>query len=283
QRRQKEKNDPQMSLFEMAAPAVLSYEPPMPEMEEWDDTLKLSLEKEVLGLYITGHPLDRHREALEKFTNADTFSIKDISDGAPARIGGIVRTIKHHRTKKGEAMAFITLEDFKGSVEMVVFPDLFALASHLLESQAPVIVQGTLKKEEGSIKLLGFLDQGAKIVSVEDAESTWTASIHINLDITALEPNTLENLKDLLAQHPGPCPSFLHLVDPDKSEVIISLPDSLKVHFGRNLSRSITNLLGHGAFSTNCEPVKHKEPEHNGKKFKKFRNSLTGKTRKSRA
>jgi DNA polymerase-3 subunit alpha len=283
QRRQKEKNDPQMSLFEVAAPDVLTYEPPMPDMEEWDDTLKLSLEKEVLGLYITGHPLDRYWETLEKFTNADTFSIKDIPDGAPVRIGGIVRTIKHHRTKKGDAMAFITLEDFKGSVEMVVFPDLFDLASHLLESQAPVIVQGTLKKEEGSIKLLGFLDQGAKIVAVEDAESTWTASVHINLDITALERKTLESLKDLLARHPGPCSSFLHLVDPDNSEVIISLPDSLRVQFGRNLSRGITNLLGHATLATSCDPVRHKEPENKSKQFKNYRNSLTGKTKKSRA
>ncbi|MEW5733364.1 MAG: DNA polymerase III subunit alpha [Thermodesulfobacteriota bacterium] len=256
QRVQREKNGPQMGLFDMAAPAAVQYRPSLPDLDEWEEGIRLAFEKEALGVYISGHPLDQHRQVLEKYTNADTISMKDKEEGTAVRIGGTVRNVKVIQTKKGDRMAFLTLEDFSGEVEVVVFPQLFLEAQELLVEDAPIIVQGVLQKEEEAVKLLGDRDKGSRIVAIEKAEEVWTASVHVFVDLPGKKREVLEKVSLALKRHPGVSRTFLHLRNPKRSDVVLGLPDSFNVKPGSELSREMAAILGADSVETACEPAR---------------------------
>jgi len=248
QRVQKERSDPQMGLFDMPGSGPAINLPPLPEIDEWSEKKLLALEKESLGFYITGHPLSGHEDILEKFTNANSAGLKEKKDGATVRIGGIVRNLKTIKTKKkGSLMAFVILEDLHGSVEVTVFSSLYAKAHDLLSDDRPILIQGQLQKDENSVKILADT-----IIPINKAEETWTASVHFNLDITRTQRELLVNLKEIFKRHPGSCRAYIHLLNPDKTETIIALSNSMKLRAGLALTREVNRFLGYNAVETDC-------------------------------
>jgi DNA polymerase-3 subunit alpha len=250
QRVQKERRDPQMGLFDLGDNQPSINAPSLPEMGEWDGKQFLTFEKESLGFYLTGHPLTRYEEVLDKFTNANAISIKELKDGGVVRIGGLVRSTKNIKTKKGELMAFVTIEDMHGSVEVIVFSRVFSDARDLLEEDRPVIVQGQVQKDEKSVKILADT-----VIPVDKAEETWAASVHFNLEISRTDREGLENLHVIFKRHPGMCPAFLHLRSIDNTESIIALPDGFKLKAGSALTSEVNGFLGYHAVETRCSAV----------------------------
>ena len=250
QRVQKERNDPQMGLFgsDDSQPSINA--PGLPDISEWDEKQFLAFEKESLGFYLTGHPLRRYVELLEKFTNADAISVKELNDGGVVRIGGLIQSAKIIHTKKGDLMAFVTIEDMHGAVEVIVFSRVFARTRDLLVEDRAVLVQGQIQKDEQAVKIL--VDE---VIPIEKAEETWTASVHFNLEISRTDRDTLMDLHTILERHPGSCPGFLHLRSPDNTDSIIALPESLRLKAGTSLSREVHSFLGYRAVETHCRPV----------------------------
>lgn len=230
----------------------------------------LAYEKEALGLFVSGHPLDVHSETLEQFTDSDTLSLKEKPDGVMVRIGGLIRSVKHHTTKKGDPMAFVTLEDFKGMVEMVIFPQSYAAAGPLLSPETPVIIQALVQKEkeEDAPKLILDLERGSKIVAMEDAENTWTSAVHIHADLATTNRATLENLKSILVRYPGVRTCHLHL-GAKRNEMVMELPSNFRVNPDKALKKAVNDLLGFAAFRSRCEPAKALERKANGFKNRK--------------
>lgn len=248
---QKEKTDPQLGLFHIEGNAQQMNLPTVPDIKEWGEKELLLHEKDTLGFYMTGHPLDRYEELMNKFANTDVISIKELNDGQNIRIGGIVRDSKIIRTRRtGELMAFITLEDLHGSIEVVVFPSVYASAGHILSEDNPVVIQGEMKKEENSVKIMA-----ETVVSMEDAEATWTTSVHVKLDTTVTNKETLENIQSIFRKHQGSCMAFIHLSDPNKTEVVIELPETMQLKAGPLLTREINGYLGYNAVETVCSPT----------------------------
>jgi DNA polymerase-3 subunit alpha len=245
---QQEKSDPQMCLFGACDDSLGINCPPLPDIEEWDEKELLAMEKEALGFYITGHPLNRYQHIIDKFTNADALGLMDHADTECVRIAGIVRSSKVIKTKKGDLMAFVTVEDMQGATEVVVFSSVYAASNQLLTDDNPVLVEGRIQKDENSAKILAD-----KIVPIDQAEETWTASIHLNLEVTRTDRDVLESLQDVLKAHTGPCAAFIHLKNPEKAEAVIALPESLKLKAGRALKRDVEGLLGYQALETVCE------------------------------
>jgi len=250
QRVQKERNDPQMGLFGSGDSQPSINSPSLPEIGEWDEKQYLAFEKESLGFYLTGHPLARYEELLDKFTNADAVSIKEINDGGAVRIGGLIQSAKTINTKKGDLMAFVTIEDMHGAVEVVVFSRVFANTRDLLIEDRCVLVQGQVQKDEQAVKILAD-----ELIPIDKAEETWTASIHFKLEINRTDRETLSNLHAILKRHPGTCAGFLHLHSPDKTDSIIALPDTLKLKAGSSLAREVHSFLGYQAVETRCRAV----------------------------
>jgi len=259
QRVQKEKADPQMRLFDMGADRQDINLPKMPVIDEWDEKQLLAFEKEAIGFYITGHPLTKFEDLQDKFTNANTISLKEKNDGEIIRICGIVIKIKTIKTKKGDPMAFITLEDQHGTIEIVIFSSVYAAAQELLFEDKAVIIQGRVKKDENSVKILA-----ETMVPIEKAEETWTASIHFNLDRNKTDKDLLLRLKDIFQRYPGSCEAYIHLLSHEETDAIIALPDTLKVKAGSALTCAVNALLGYNAVQTVCDS-EYKEQKTNGK------------------
>ena len=251
QRVQKERDDPQMGLFSVGGDDPVALNAPMlPEIEEWDERQRLAYEKESLGFYVTGHPLHRYEALMEKFTNADTLTLREKNDAEMVRIGGTVRSTKVIRTRKGDLMAFVTLEDQNGSVEVTVFSSLYATAYELLFDDSAVFVEGQVQREENVVKIIA-----ETVVDMEKAEEKWTAAIRIRLNTAGLERRTLEELRALMERHPGSCSGFVHLVDAEGIETVVELPDALRMRMSRALRRDAQQLLGYPAVETVCMPA----------------------------
>ena len=147
----------QMTLFDIAPEEdKAEYEIKLPNVEEYDKEVLLGFEKEVLGIYISGHPLEEYMERLKKNTNAvttdfvldeETGTLK-VSDGAKVRIGGMITDKAIKYTKSNKAMAFITLEDLVGTVEIIIFPKDYERYAKYLENDAKVFVEGRVTAEE---------------------------------------------------------------------------------------------------------------------------------------
>ena len=248
QRIQKERNDPQMGLFDVGPGQQEAInQPALPAITEWEDRQLLAYEKEALGFYVSGHPIDRYEEVIEKFANATAESIQEMSDGGAARIGGLISASKVIRTKKGDLMAFVTLTDLGGSVEVVVFSDLYANTVDLLFEDSAVLIQGQIQKDENSVKIIA--DQ---VVGMDKAEDTWTAAVHIHLDATQTDRDLIVRLREVLGKHQGGCQTFLHLVQKDVSETVLKLPETLRLRAGSALRRDVLALVGYNAVDTVC-------------------------------
>ena len=267
QRVQKEKNDPQMSLFDMVENKQLINMPVMPSIEEFNERKRLAFEKEALGFYISGHPLNRYEELLGKFTNTNAVLINEMEDGGIVRMGGIVTNTKVIKTKKGELMAFVIIEDMHGFVEAVVFSSVYSLISDRLFEDNPVIIEGRVQKDEKSVKIIA-----ETIIPVDKAEETWTASIHLYLQMPRTDRKLLSDLKDVLKKHPGSCRAYIHMQNGEKIETTIEIPDTLLLKVGLPLTRDITGLLGYNAIETTCrkasssiKPNNFKGNQRNGK------------------
>ena len=271
QRVQKERNNPQMGLFDMGDNQGRSINvPPMPAVDEWDERQLLAFEKESLGFYVTGHPLRRYEALLDKYSNTDTATIMDADNGSRVRIGGMIQSIRTLRTRKGDLMAFVALEDLSGSVEIIVFPEAYAAAADLLVEESAVLVQGEVQRDEKAVKVIADT-----VIEIDRAEATWTASVRLNLDVARTDRAILLELSDVLKRHPGSCPAAITLKDAGRIETVISLPDTLRLAAGPSLRKAVRRLLGYSAVETVCMDIAHAaEPLGNGR-WKK-RNSRNG-------
>ncbi len=255
QRVQREKTDPQMGLFGTGTDQPAINLPSLPEIGEWDERQLLVFEKESLGFYITGHPLNRFNDIIDKYATADAISLKEMPDNCAARLAGIIRNTKVITTKRGDLMAFVTMEDMNGSFEMTVFPNLYASTSHLLEVDTAILVDGHVQKDEKSVNLLSN-----HIVPIQKAEETWTVSIHIKLDITTTNREQLETLHGVFKNHPGACQAYIHIQDPEMTEAVLALPEYQQLQPRSSLRKEVNACLGYQAYESVCSKAGvHKE------------------------
>ena len=119
-----------------------------------------------------------------------------------------------------------------------------------MTDDSAILVQGHLQKEENSVKLLADT-----VISMDKAEETWTTSIHFNLDIAHTDKALLSRLNSVLKKHPGSCKAFIHLQNPEKTETIVALSDTIKLKAGSSLIREVNRLVGYNAAETVCRPV----------------------------
>lgn len=246
QRVQKEKNGPQLSLFDVGGESAQQINSPtLPDMNELDGNELLALEKDSLGFYITGHPLSKFESLLKQVGNVDTLSLKERHDGQGIKIGGIVRIVKQIKDKKGETMAFVTTEDMHGTVETTVFSSLFSKVRDLLTDDSPVLIEGELQKDENSAKILA-----SNITSLDKAEEKMTRRIRVRLDMTKTDKDVLTRLNEIFRQHPGSCKAYIHLWDPGKSETVIALPETMKLKAGESFTAKIDEFLGYKAVAS---------------------------------
>jgi DNA polymerase-3 subunit alpha len=236
---QKDKANGQISMFQLFAPQRDKSELRYPEIDEWSDNEFLAYEKETLGFYITSHPLVRYKDFIEKFTNTDSTRISTLKNEREVKIGGMVRSVKEISTKKGDRMAFVTLEDIQGTIEVVVFSDLYKEVSTLLKSDEPVIVIGSLGNDEDKVKVIA-----SKIRPLVEVMNKKMRSVHFDLTPEHVDKEKLLKLKEIVKIHSGKCPVYIHIIISEKSETVISLGSEFQVEPSPHLSKELEVLFG---------------------------------------
>ncbi len=261
QRVYREKNDKQMSLFGDEEGNEVNFNTPsLPQIEEWDDKYRLTLEKEALGVYMSGHALDQFVDLMAKYTSHNGLTISEASDKVAVRFGGVIIEHKIIRTKKGDQMAFITVEDLFGSVEIVVFPSVFEEVRDLFGSDNPVIVEGENQKKENGSSIIA-----EKIIPIENAEKVWASTMLLKIGTSIDNIDTPSKVMEILKRYPGSCKVYIRLVIPDKSATTIDLGDKTMVNIEPAILMELKGLLGHNGVETSCKPAEI-TPRDNGKR-----------------
>ncbi len=187
------------------------------------------MEKESLGFYITAHPLDRYEALMKEYKAIPTEALESHEEGErTVCVCGIVTEEKVVQTKKGDRMAYLRLEDLTGSVEVIVFPDLYRVSAPLIKQEKPLLINGTLDKTEHGMKFkattLRLLEGSTTPVSVKPsvaapAPDKTPSSLIIALPENAA-PSMMNNLKVLLSGSPGDIPVYIKVELPERSVMI---------------------------------------------------------------
>jgi DNA polymerase-3 subunit alpha len=188
---------------------------------------KLQLEKELLGFYFSGHPMDEYREIWNKSIIVDLSNTDHLIDKHACSLLGMVSAIRSIVTKRGEPMAFGQIEDFKGSIELIFFPKVWQQYRHLVEIDRILGFTGKIDKQRGEAKFL--VDT---VVEPEELKQDGVSQIHINLNRELCRTDELNKLRGVCLDHPGPCWLYLHLPgNGDNSETIIKSSGQLRVTY----------------------------------------------------
>jgi DNA polymerase-3 subunit alpha len=207
--------------------------------ENWPEGLKLKHEKETLGFYITGHPLRKYSNEVKTYSNATTGSLAEKPSGFDVAIGGMVSAVRQMRTKKGDPMAVIQLEDWDGIVEVLIFPETYAKTQRLIENDAPLFVKGKLDNDESTIKILASdiypMDRVREVLSR-------TVTIHINMGVVPAD--VAERLQPVIDEKRGSAEVIFELEFPGQYTAFVRPNPYVKVSTDREFVDAIERICG---------------------------------------
>ena len=224
----------QYSLFagEAAVGEEESFEIPD---QEWAQKIKLAFEKEMLGLYVSDHPLLSVGASLAANTTTTISELEDLVDRSSLTVGGIVGTITRRWTKNGDPMLFFQLEDLQGSVEVIAFPKTVHDYGHLVVEDAILVVSGHLDHRGDDVKVVAR--ELTELVVRDDS------MVRLAVPAARLTPEVVSSLKAILKNHPGAATVFLNLSDNGDTKVL-RLGDDHKVEPRSALFAELKELLG---------------------------------------
>ncbi|MGH7321667.1 MAG: DNA polymerase III subunit alpha [Candidatus Rokuibacteriota bacterium] len=246
QRHQRERDQGQGSIFDLLGgdatpPRAALAEPSVPE---WDPDQLLLYEKEVLGFYLSGHPLKRVWEQAQRVGAIGTADLASRTDGARVLMCGLAGRIQEVNTKKGERMAFVTLEDMDGSIEVTVFPEPLRQGGDHLRSGVPLLVRGRVAGTTSPRKLLAEEIRPLRVEG-ERGELATVCRIRVTPDAGGIE--SLRAVRAICEAHAGPVPLYLHLVV-NGAEVVVR-SRRLSVRASPALVADIEARLGGGTIT----------------------------------
>jgi DNA polymerase-3 subunit alpha len=216
------------------------------DLEPWSAKQQLAFEKEALGFYISGHPLDRYQADLARYANARTVDFATGARGVgESSIGGVVSQFREMLTKKGDKMARFVLEDTEGALEVICFPKTYAKdgVRHALVSDEPILVSGKVQNEgtadEPQWKML--LDNAQQL---SDLRSAKTSRVEIALNADTVTPEQLAQLRTVLEGTRGNCAAILHVRIPGRSVAVVPLGAAFNVAASDELLARLERVFG---------------------------------------
>ena len=217
----------------------------VPDLDEWDKMTLLGHEREMLGLYVSDHPLLGLEHVLSVGTDATIGQLlldEERPDNSSVTISGLVTSVQRKITKKGDSWAIVTVEDLDGGIEVMMWPSVYQLASTYLVEDAIITVRGFLSREKDTPTIK------AQEVTVPDLSDGPTGPVVISLPSTRCTPPVVEQLKDVLSTHPGMTEVQLKLLA-RTSTTVLRLDERLRVTATPALFADLKQLLGPGCLS----------------------------------
>ncbi|HOW96563.1 MAG TPA: DNA polymerase III subunit alpha [Kiritimatiellia bacterium] len=237
---QRDKRSGQTSLFDLLAPTEgTPVQDELPPGEPWPESQMLAAERELLGFYISGHPLTAYEWALRTFGVANMAGLEAVPSGGAARVGGLVAQFQKKFTKKEEKpMGVFRLELLDGAVEAVAFPEAFREYGVHLQDAAPVMLCGVVKKgDQTKIEV-------QEIYPLKDVHRMFAERLSVHVSAAGLDDAKLWKIKELLARHPGPTPVTLCLQFPTGEKVFVKADRTFHVEAAEALVRELEHVVG---------------------------------------
>jgi DNA polymerase-3 subunit alpha len=203
--------------------------------QEWSQKVKLAFEKEMLGLYVSDHPLLSVGPSLAASTTTTIGDLPEMTDRASVSVGGIVGSITRRWTKNGDPMLFFQLEDLGGSVEVIAFPRTVNEFGPLIVEDAVLVVSGHLDHRGDDVKVVA---REIRELAIRD-----DTTVRLAVESQRLTPEVVTSLKHILRNHPGSATVFLNLSDNGNTKVL-KLGDDHKVEPRSALYAELKELLG---------------------------------------
>jgi DNA polymerase-3 subunit alpha len=224
-RAQKDKQNGQVSLFaDAVAESEESYMEPksLPQVAEFSKEEVLAFEKDLLGLYLSHNPMKQYQEQLERMTNATGAELREKPEKSEVVIGGVISRVRSFTTKKNDPMAFVTLEDSSGSIDVTVFPSIYKDCRKALVEDAVVVIRGKvnhrerLKKDDETSSDAGVICESITTLSngfacPPNGESLSVQNRSVNVRIGKADKEQLKVLRCVLGTSPGECPVYFHV------------------------------------------------------------------------
>ena len=212
-------------------------------MGEWDKSVLLTYEREMLGLYVSDHPLFGVEHLIASATDLSVSQLAECEDGRTVVVGGILSGVTRKMTKQGNPWALVTLEDLEGAVEVMFFPQSYVSAAVHLVEDAVVLIRGRVDKRDEIPKLI------ANEVTVPDLSVGPRGPVVVSIPTPRCTPPVVERFKEVLASHPGTTEVHLQLVGVDRT-TLVRLDDALRVRATPALFADLKALLGTGCLTT---------------------------------
>jgi DNA polymerase-3 subunit alpha len=243
QRVQRERESGQANLFGDAEatrrhPELMK----LPDLPEWSERERLSSEKATLGFFLSGHPLERFRDQLESYASCTTGQIIEKVGQREISVGGLIASVKTLRTRKGDPMAIVRLEDQEGAVEVVVFPDAYREYYGLLSNDTEVLVKGKPEGGEDVPKILA-----SELILLEEVAQREASSMTVRVPIESFLEDTLPHLRELLEANRGECPIRFELFRDHEFSMAMKPHPYLRVRPSPEFVSSLEAMCGPGS------------------------------------
>ena len=221
------------------------FDLPAPDIPEWDRRLLLKYEKELLGFYVTGHPLNEYKAMIQAYELTGIRSTVDMPENQGVRVGGMITalTLKHAK-RDGRPFAIINIEDLESSMECLVFPDAYAACAEHIVQDTPVLVEGFISKRDGEDQRKIFAD---RVRPLSQLPAYYTKEIHIRIYEENLAHDTLAQLKSILKQHPGRSKVIFCVGCAGGKFAFIEAGNAYDIQYSTDLEGDIVGLLGETA------------------------------------
>jgi len=212
----------------------------VPDIKEWSESQLLNFEKEMIGFYITGHPLAKHEKMLKDYSTATSAGLKSLEDGQKVWFGGIINKIKNTVTKRsGEKMAIMMMEDMEGTIEALIFPNSYKNVYKYIVPNAVIFINGRLNLKEERAKIIV-----EEIIPIQDARRRLTQSVSIDLLSQGMDEEFFGKLKDMFSRYQGDIPVYLNFATKTNGSYRILVDKKLFVSPTNELASELELLIG---------------------------------------
>ena len=223
-----------------------------PQVKEWSQQELLVFEKEALGFYITGHPLDKYDRVIKRVISGTAAGIKERPVAGEVKLAGVVSALKLRNTKKGDRYGSFNLEDKTGFLEVIAWPEIYKKSAELLGSDDPIFIKGKLEVGEDRMQIIAneimpLPEAAAKVRVLANGSPSRNGSserVHLYVHEAETSAQDLVQLREALLNCPGSSTVILHLLAEGVSETLIELPDQIRVASGPELESIVSKLFG---------------------------------------
>ncbi len=211
-----------------------------PDIPEWPEHDLLKYEKEMIGFYVTGHPLASFSTVMQRYGTCSIEKLTERSEGDEIQLGGIILAAKHTVTKKNnERMAILTVEDLTGNVDVLVFPRTYETCRQYLAIDTPIFIQGKANLKEEPPKIIA-----ETIFPLAETQKRLTQAVFVNVDLPSIKEETLISLKELFKHHPGETRVLIDFSYPTGEKLVMEVDPQNRVSPSDDLVAEIETLLG---------------------------------------